>query len=284
MSQSRFLGAFLSLSAAVSLILCDQLCVGKDETKPPIGYVLYVRGGWMANSTSSRLLQLGEPVYAGQVVRAFSNKGPWAITIAFLDGSNPVSHTCGPDCSFDVNPLPSDKPADNLATKLVKAVQHLLEHQNPERVFIITRGVNVEEAVLQLDQTDKSFGIDVGTAMKNIPEGQYIVEFTELCPAQPTGSPAQTFKYTWTPNNPVPLSVSALVPGVYKFRVATSEGEQIGSPVAVLIAPAKSFQQAASDFKDAVAVESQWKTVDSEGGHYFLTAYLYVLAQCSGGQ
>jgi hypothetical protein len=102
-----------------------------------------------------------------------------------------------------------------------------------------------------------------------------------LCPTQPAGSSVHSFKYAWTRANPAPLHVGELVPGVYKFSLRTGEGEPIDeSPAAVLVAPAKSFQQAANDFEEAAGVESQWK--NAEAGHYFLTAYLYVLAQCSG--
>lgn len=275
----RDFGLYVVLTiASVTNFVCVAPRVWAQAEPPQlVGNVLSVHGIWHSTHIRARSLSLGDPVYEGDYLDCSPRAGSDPdITTTRLDGSPPKTYRyLKGECSFQVEPLPPDGPNPISFASMFRALADLFRTDKPEQVAFISRGPELHEAVLPLT-ADK---IDVTAAIESLPSGNYALKLTPLQSSSGAQASYRVESFTWESGGHAKVAVPHVAPGLYRLQIEDTNNDSVSGPVAVLLSKQETFETDASAYSKAELAQQSWTSIDPDAQHYFLTAYLYAIAQ-----
>jgi hypothetical protein len=256
-SGSRLPPFFKAAGAALLLLCCAQGALAQQT----FGYVLDVRGEWRHNG-NERLSKGSKLSVGGVITPADPSDGGSYIVIVDRGGNIFERRACSNEgeCARPIRLPASAGTNPSTLTRIVGAVIGIIAPDPGKYAAFISRGANLEEAVLKLDAQK----LDLAQVFRNMPGDRYFVRFEKMGKGQKAEAKPLEVEYDWDSRKPAPLGAAGLAPGLYKVSVrevsllAPEEGEPSGNEAWVLVASPKGYAKAAPSFDAALKMTKQW--------------------------
>ena len=252
------LSLFSKAAGAALLLLCCARGVSAQQT---FGYVLDVRGEWRLNG-SERLSKGGKLSVGGVITPADPSDGGSSIVIVDRGGNIFERRDCsnGGECARPIRLPATAGTSSSTAARLIGLVEGFVSGDPGRYASFISRGANLQEAVLKLDAQK----LDLAQVFKNMPGDRYFVRFEKVGKGQKAEAKPLELEFAWDSQKPAPLGAEGLAPGLYKVSVrevsllAPEEGEASGNEAWVLVATPKGYAKAAPSFDAALKMTKRW--------------------------
>jgi hypothetical protein len=279
--QALWSATCLFLSFILPLI---PLLGAKESVPENVGLVLKVKGEWFLNG---KAVVAGEALPAGGKIFHAPKKGDESsldqVTVVLFDGKLESRSWEKAETWNDPIQLPAaTKDVPSPWKRIVAAVMGVFPGHPEKYTQMSVRGsaADLRDAVVEL----KDGQVNLTPAFKHMTKGTYLLSFqprdvTKESRGQSALKPAL---FDWDPNEPLPLRVNGLRPGLYYLSLlsAQSEDPQIrGAKAWVLVSDDARFEQTATAFQQGVALTEQWgQEAPADAARSFLRAYLDSLA------
>lgn len=242
-----------------------------------VGFVLDVRGDWVAAGGTGGKLRVGQALDAGATIRAAAPQPQWRLVIALANGTT-LARSCDPvDRCREALVLPDSTVEQPGFWGRAKAAAAALFGHPPERfAATLARGEPVSDGVALLDAGT----LHLDGILGDLPAGRYAVSLKSI---EPAGAAAVV--------HDVPLALSkaavgarievpGLAPGLYELTVR-AEANPDESTSAWVLALGNAGHRQGREAYDAAAqtTAAGWEGAQPRAVRSFLRAYLAVLAE-----
>jgi hypothetical protein len=250
---------FKAAGAALLLLLCAQGALAQQV----FGYVLDIRGGWVLNRNAGAKLSKGSKLYVGSVITPSDpTDGGSYIVVVDRGGNIFERRACSNqgECARPIRLPASAGSSPSTFTRTMVAVMGILAPDPGKYASFVSRGADLQEAVLKLDAQK----LDIAQVFRNMPGDRYFVRFEKIGKGQKAEPKPLEVEFDWDSQKPAPLGAGGLAPGLYKVSVrevsllAPDEGEASGNEAWVLVATPQGYAKAAPSFDAALKMTKQW--------------------------
>lgn len=239
------------------LLLCAFQNVFAQE---PAASVLEIRGRWLVNGGGR--LSGGSVLGSGARVSIRAPERTDYIVITNLKGEIIARRYCSNAgaCNGSIV-IPSPPPCGFFCRVYETGVR--LWYGEPQK-FKNTASQGTEKGLLEAVVLLDKGKIDLKGVFKDLPDKGYRIRFVK--PPCEDLSDCQTLfgplNFEWSSQNPLPLAVRGLKPGLYEIQLLNPEDDEPepGKEAWVLISIPGTFRKRSSTFEEIVSVTQKWST------------------------
>jgi hypothetical protein len=266
----------------VILVLLIATMTSSALAQEQIGFVIESNGNWFLDGNPVKPISQGSGLPAKGVVKIQSPYHSYSyIKIGDRQGKIIIVKQCGQgdDCDQPIT-LPQNNPGSpSFASRLFDAIVSIVKDDHSKHAVFGSQGSGekLREAVVSL----KDERVDLSRVFVNVKKDQYLLSFKPINLPDKSATPLSLdeIMFNWDPNNPVPLQLKGLRPGVYEVQQLDKQSKEplgLGTEAWILASVPADYEKLSSCFQGAeTLLTTQWgQQVKVNTVRSFLRAYL----------
>jgi hypothetical protein len=261
--------------AIFSLLSQASLLVAADQA--PIGIVKSVQGEWTCSRDAKEITPGMMILPDDRVVTDGSTSG--SVSILFLSSGQLWTKSCSRarPCEGSYRPATAIREETGGFWSFLSGYVHSEAKVNP--IFAGSR--SAERGPSNALLTTSSGQVSLNLALASVSPGRYTGEMILRSSKDARQSSPRQLQIEWNGNSDT--TVAGLSPGLYSFVLSKANGEQLGSPVAILIVSAGQTQ-AQQTWAEVKRRTASWKEADVSTIDSVLLATLVALDEQQPGE